>query len=117
MTSMLQDITSRTPRNKKRTRKGRGEGSKGKTSGRGGKGASARGGGPYWKRGHEGGQTQASRRFPKRGFSNQDFERRFYVVTLQDLERFDNGTNIDAASLIEAGLVPDKKWPVKILGE
>src|SRR5918993_1063723 len=71
--SMIHDITAVTPRNKKRTRKGRGEASKGKTSGRGGKGASARGGGPYWKRGHEGGQTSIFRRFPKRGFSNHDF--------------------------------------------
>src|SRR4051794_33627741 len=117
MSSMTHDITAVTPRNTKRTRRGRGEGSKGKTSGRGGKGASARGGGPYWKRGHEGGQTQASRRFPKRGFSNFDFERRFHVVNVQDLERFDNGATIDAATLIEAGLVPDKQWPVKILGE
>jgi large subunit ribosomal protein L15 len=115
--SMNHDITAVTPRNKKRTRKGRGEASKGKTSGRGGKGASARGGGPYWKRGHEGGQTSIFRRFPKRGFSNHDFANRFHAVNLQDLERFDDGTTIDAAALIEAGLVPDEKWPVKILGE
>ena len=115
--SMSHDITAVTPRNTKRTRKGRGEASKGKTSGRGGKGASARGGGPYWKRGHEGGQTSIFRRFPKRGFSNHDFERRFHVVNLGDLERFDNGATIDAAALIQAGLVPDTRWPVKILGE
>ena len=117
MSSMTHDITAVTPRNTKRTRKGRGEGSKGKTSGRGGKGASARGGGPYWKRGHEGGQTSIFRRFPKRGFSNHDFARRFHAVNLQDLERFDNGTTVDAAALIAAGLVPDEKWPVKILGQ
>jgi len=117
MSSMTHDITAVTPRNTKRTRKGRGEGSKGKTSGRGGKGASARGGGPYWKRGHEGGQTSIFRRFPKRGFSNHDFARRFYAVNIEDLERFDNGTTVDAAALIAAGLVPNEKWPVKILGE
>src|SRR3954462_15244197 len=115
--SMIHDITAVTPRNKKRTRKGRGEASRGKTSGRGGKGASARGGGPYWKRGHEGGQTSILRRFPKRGFSNHDFANRFHAVNLQDLERFDNGTTVDAAALIAAGLVPNEKWPVKILGE
>ena len=86
--SMSHDITAVTPRNTKRTRKGRGEASKGKTSGRGGKGASARGGGPYWKRGHEGGQTSIFRRFPKRGFSNHDFARRFHAVNIEDLERF-----------------------------
>ncbi len=117
MSSMIHDLTPTTGRYKKRTRKGRGEGSKGKTSGRGGKGASARGGGPYWKRGHEGGQTSVTRRFPKRGFSNHDFERRFHCVNLLDLERFDNGATIDAATLIEAGLVPNTQWPVKILGQ
>jgi large subunit ribosomal protein L15 len=114
--SMIHDITAVTPRYKKPTRKGRGEGSKGKTSGRGGKGASARGGGPYWKRGHEGGQTPIFKRFPKRGFSNHDFANRFYVVNLGDLERFDNGTMVDAAALMEAGLVPNDHLPVKILG-
>jgi large subunit ribosomal protein L15 len=113
---MIHDITSTTPRYKKPTRKGRGEGSKGKTSGRGGKGASARGGGPYWKRGHEGGQTPIFKRFPKRGFSNHDWENRFYIVNMGDLERFDNGAVVDAAALREAGLVPNDHLPVKILG-
>jgi large subunit ribosomal protein L15 len=114
--SMIHDITSTTPRYKKPTRKGRGEASKGKTSGRGNKGAKARVG-KYVKRGHEHGQTPIWRRFPKRGFSNHDFANRFYVVNIEDLERFDDGTTIDAATLIEAGLVPNEKWPVKILGE
>jgi len=114
--SMSHEITAVTPRNTKRTRKGRGEASKGKTSGRGGKGASARGGGPYWKRGHEGGQTPIFKRFPKRGFSNHDWANRFYVVNMGDLERFESGATIDAAALIEAGLVPNDHLPVKILG-
>jgi large subunit ribosomal protein L15 len=115
--SMTHDITPVTPRNKKRMRKGRGEGSKGKTSGRGGKGASARGGGPYWKRGHEGGQTSIFRRFPKRGFSNHDWANRFHIVNLADLDRFDNGATVDSAALLEAGLIPNERHPVKILGE
>lgn len=114
--SMIHLVTPRSPRYKKRTRRGRGEGSKGKTSGRGNKGAKARTG-TYVKRGHEHGQTPIFRRFPKRGFSNHDFERRYYIVNLQDLERFAEGTTIDAVTLIEAGLVPNHKWPVKILGE
>jgi large subunit ribosomal protein L15 len=115
--SMIHDITSVTPRYKAPTRKGRGEASKGKTSGRGGKGASARGGGPYWKRGHEGGQTSIFRRFPKRGFSNHDFANRFNIVNIGDLERFNTGSTVDAATLTEAGLVPNDHLPVKILGE
>jgi len=114
--SMIHDVTARSPRYKAPTRKGRGEASKGKTSGRGNKGAKARTG-KYVKRGHEHGQTPIFRRFPKRGFSNHDFARRYYIVNLQDLERFADGTTIDAAALIEAGLVPNEKWPVKILGE
>ena len=42
---------------------------------------------------------------PKRGFSNENFERRFHIVNLADLERFENGTTVDAALLIEAGLL------------
>ena len=116
--SMLHDITAQAPRNKRKQRKGRGESSgRGKTSGKGNKGAKARAGGPYWKPGHEGGQTAIFRRLPKRGFSNADFERRFYIVNLADLEQFDNGATVDATALIGAGLVPDEKQPVKILGD
>lgn len=114
--SMLHQVTSTVPRYKKPTRKGRGEASKGKTSGRGNKGAKARVG-KYVKRGHEHGQTPIFRRFPKRGFSNFDFARRFHIVNLQDLERFADGSTVDAAALEQAGLVPDLKQPVKILGE
>ncbi|MDB5291095.1 MAG: ribosomal protein [Phycisphaerales bacterium] len=114
--SMQHTITSAVPRYKKSQRKGRGESSgRGKTSGRGNKGSKARVG-KYVKRGHEHGQTPIYRRLPKRGFSNFDFERRFHIVNLSDLNRFEDGTTVDAAALIEAGLVPDTQWPVKILG-
>src|SRR5437773_9911289 len=74
--SMTHEITSTVPRFKKSQRKGRGESSgRGKTSGRGNKGSKARQG-TYIKRGYEGGQTPVFRRFPKRGFSNFEFERR-----------------------------------------
>src|SRR6185503_5600645 len=114
--SMIHEITAAAPRNKRSQRKGRGESSgRGKTSGRGNKGAKARVG-TYIKRGHEGEQTPTFRRFPKRGFSNDDFERRFYIVNVADLDRFDEGATVDTTMLQEAGLVPDDKQPVKILG-
>src|SRR6185437_16194899 len=114
--SMIHEITSTTPRYKRSQRKGRGESSgRGKTSGRGNK--AAHGGDIAWKPGHEGGQTPLFRRLPKRGFSNFEFENRFYIVNLADFNRFDNGATVDAAALQEAGLVPDKKLPVKVLGE
>lgn len=116
--SMLHEITAVTPRNKRSQRKGRGESSgRGKTSGRGNKGSKARGGDVHWVPGREGGQTPTFRRFPKRGFSNFNFANDFHIVNLADLDRFDNGTTVDAAALKEAGLIPDLKAPVKILGE
>ena len=116
--SMTHEITAAVPRFKKSQRKGRGESSgRGKTSGRGNKGAKARGGDVHWIPGREGGQTPIFRRLPKRGFSNVNFANRFHVVNLQDLERFDSGATVDASALKEAGLVPDLKQPVKILGE
>ena len=115
--SMIHDITSAVPRNKRPTRKGRGDSSgKGKTAGRGTKGSGARNG-KYIRRGYEGGQTEFYRRFPKRGFSNFDFANNFNVVNLADLEeKFEAGATIDRAALHDAGLVPDAKLPVKILG-
>src|SRR3954452_10497459 len=104
----LQEMTSGATPNRRTQRKGRGRSSnRGKTSGRGGKGSSARQGSPHWVPGHEGGQTKTFLRFPKRGFSNENFENRFYVVNVADLERFAAGTIVDAAALIDAGLIPD----------
>jgi len=113
--SMIHEITALAPRNKRSQRKGRGESSgRGKTSGKGTKGSKARVG-KYIKRGYEGGQTPLFRRWPKRGFSNANFERRYFVANLSDLERFPEGSTVDSAALIEAGLVPDDTLPVKIL--
>lgn len=115
--SMQHVITSAVKPHKRPQRKGRGDSSgRGKTAGRGTKGSKARVG-TYIRRGYEGGQTEIYRRFPKRGFSNVQFERKFYVVNLSDLERFDNGTTVDQAALVEAGLVPDSRQPVKVLGD
>lgn len=114
--SMIHEITGRVGARKARRRKGRGESSgRGKTCGRGTKGSKARVG-KYIKPTYEGGQTELFRRFPIRGFSNENFERRFHVVNVADLAQFDEGTTVDQAALIQRGLVPDDKQPVKILG-
>jgi large subunit ribosomal protein L15 len=113
--AMIHEITSSTPRNKRSQRKGRGRSSgRGKTCGRGTK--AAHGGDVFWKPGHEGGQTPLFRRLPKRGFSNYNFENRYHIVNLSELDRFENGVTVDTAALQDAGLVPDDKQPVKILG-
>src|SRR5438552_18362234 len=109
--SMIQEITATVPRHKRSQRKGRGESSgRGKTCGRGNKGSKARVG-TYIRSGYEGGQTEIYKRFPKRGFSNENFERRFYIVNVAELARFNDGTTVDAAALEEAGLIPDNKQP------
>jgi len=115
---MLHEITGSVPRYKKPTRKGRGKAAgKGKTAGRGTKGSGAHGGDVAWKPGHEGGQTPLFRRWPKRGFSNVNFERKFHVVNVDSLNDFADGTTVDAPALIERGLVPDDKLEVKVLGD
>jgi large subunit ribosomal protein L15 len=113
---MIHELVALAPRYKRDKRKGRGESSgHGKTSGRGTKGAKARVG-TYIKRGHEGGQTPIFRRFPKLGFSNDDFARPFAIVNLSDLNEFPDGSVVDGQALIDKGLIPDSKLPVKILG-
>lgn len=116
--SMIHQITAMVPPNRKRLRKGRGESSgHGKTCGRGTKGAKARGGKPYWKPGHEGGQTPLHRRLPTRGFSNDRFASRWYTLNVSALNRFEDGATVDAAAMAAAGLIPDTRQPVKVLGD
>ena len=98
-----------------RTRVGRGMGSGlGKTSGRGHKGQKARSGGSI-RRGFEGGQTPLYRRIPKRGFNNH-FATEYAVVNVSDLERFDNGTVVNAETLLSEGIIRKELDGVKVLG-
>ena len=100
---------------KKKTVVGRGVGSGlGKTSGRGHKGQKARSGGGV-RRGFEGGQTPLARRLPKRGFTN--FNRKEYaIVNVETLNRFEDGATVNAAALIEAGIINKELSGLKVLG-
>ena len=101
---------------KPRKRVGRGEGSGlGKTAGRGHKGQRSRSGAKL-KPGFEGGQMPLQRRLPKRGFTNI-FKKRFALVNLKDLARFEAGSVIDAEGLAAAGLIKKPTEKVKLLGE
>ena len=95
---------------------GRGHGSgHGKTAGKGHKGQWARSGGGV-KPGFEGGQTKLAMRIPKRGFNNI-FATEYATVNVSDLEaRFESGAEIDAAALIDYGLVKKVYDGIKILG-
>ena len=95
---------------------GRGHGSgQGKTAGKGHKGQWARSGGGV-KPGFEGGQTKLAMRIPKRGFNNI-FATVYTTVNVSDLEaRFESGAEIDAAALIDCGLIKNVNDGIKILG-
>lgn len=100
---------------KETKRLGRGHGSgQGKTSGKGHKGQKARSGGGT-RPGFEGGQTSLTRRIPKRGFTNI-FGTTYAIVNVSDLEKFVDGTDVDAELLIAAGLIKKACDGVKILG-
>ncbi|MEA4890832.1 MAG: 50S ribosomal protein L15 [Clostridiaceae bacterium] len=98
-------------------RKGRGVGSgNGKTAGRGHKGQNARAGGGV-RPGFEGGQMPIFRRLPKRGFKTP-FALRYVEINVSDLDRFEDGSVIDAALLKKSGVIslPKVNDGIKILG-
>ncbi|GEP80047.1 50S ribosomal protein L15 [Staphylococcus carnosus] len=100
---------------KVRNRVGRGAATgNGKTSGRGQKGQKARSGGKV-RPGFEGGQLPLFRRLPKRGFTNIN-RKEFAVVNLEQLNRFEEGTEVTPELLIETGVVKNAKVGIKVLG-
>ena len=101
---------------KKRKRIGRGNASGwGRNAGRGEKGQKSRAGSGV-RPGFEGGQMPLQRRMPKRGFHNK-FRVENRIVNLSDLSRvFKVDEVVDAASLIERGLLRAGTTPVKVLG-
>ena len=102
---------------KERFRKGRGAGSgNGKTAGKGHKGQNARSGGGV-RPGFEGGQLPLYRKLPKRGFNNFRFGKVYSIVNVQTLNKFDDGAVVDAAALLEAGVINVINDGIKVLGE
>ena len=95
-------------------RKGRGHGSgNGKTGGRGQKGQKARSGGKV-RAGFEGGQMPLARRVPKRGFNNI-YAKPLTAINVAAVERFEDGAVVDAAALIEAGIIDSCPFGLKVL--
>jgi large subunit ribosomal protein L15 len=99
-----------------RKRVGRGPGSgHGKTATRGQKGQGARTSVNLPKT-FEGGQTRLTMRIPKlRGFHNK-WRKRFAVLNLTRLNRFEDGAEIRPESLLEAGIIKDVGAGIKVLG-
>ncbi len=100
----INDLSPAAGSTKKRYRKGRGHASgNGKQAGKGHKGQKARSGGGV-RPGFEGGQMPLARRLPKRGFKNH-FSKKYTEITIADLERFENGTEVTAELLLETGVI------------
>ena len=93
---------------------GRGHGSgQGKTAGKGHKGQKARSGGGV-RPGFEGGQMPLQRRIPKRGFNNI-FAKKIVAVNVGSLNVFEDGADVDAQALINAGIIKKEYDGIKIL--
>lgn len=116
----LNELSDRANANRARARVGRGIGSgKGRRSGRGNKGQRSRSG--VALKGFEGGQMPIHRRLPKRGFSNI-FRGRFAVVNVGRLQaavdagKIDASKPVDAAAMVEAGVVTKLRDGIRLLG-
>ena len=98
---------------KAKTRKGRGEASKGKTAGRGGKGTRARN---VVRAGFEGGQLPLVMRLPKlRGFKNPE-RIEYQAVNISTINSlYPKGGDVTVDDLVKKG-VARKGYPVKVLG-
>ena len=111
----LNEITPAAGSNRDVKRVGRGHGSgNGKTAGKGHKGQKARAG-KGMRAAFEGGQMPLARRIPKRGFNNI-FAAKFAIVNVSDLNKFKDGTVVDAELLKAAGLIKKEYDGVKVLG-
>lgn len=101
---------------KKRKRVGRGVGSgHGKTACRGHKGQKARSGGGV-RPGFEGGQMPLQRRLPKRGFTNV-FKKKYALINIKGLSRFEPDSILDVESFKKAGLVKRLNDGIKLVGD
>jgi large subunit ribosomal protein L15 len=118
----LNELRDRPGARSERKRLGRGIGSGlGKTAGKGHKGAKARTSNPK-PRYFEGGQMPIFRRLPKRGFKNPS-RPDYVVVNLGRVQaaieagKLDPSATIDAAALIEAGVVRRARDGVRLLAK
>lgn len=116
----LNEIRDNKGARKSLMRVARGVGSgKGRTGGRGFKGQKSRTG--VAVNGFEGGQMPIYRRLPKRGFNNP-FRLTFAEINLGQIQKavddkvLDAANEINAVSLMEAGLIKSVKDGVRLLG-
>ena len=110
----LHELSPAVGSTKESKRIGRGHGSgNGKTAGKGHKGQKARAG-HGMQIGFEGGQMPLQRRVPKRGFNNI-FAEEWVAINVSALNVFEDGSVVDAQSLVQKGIIKKANLPVKVL--
>jgi len=56
------------------------------------------------------------RRLPKRGFTNI-FRKKILVINIKDLNKFESGSLVDEAALVQSGIVKGRRDGIKLLGQ
>ncbi len=116
MTSTLNSLKPNTGSRKKKLRKGRGiAAGQGASCGFGMRGQKSRSGRPT-RPGFEGGQMPLYRRVPKLKHFEIINQKKFSVINLEKLNKFNDDEVVNLDSVVKKGLLFKPKFPLKILG-
>ena len=117
MTSTLNSLKPNSGSRKKKLRKGRGiAAGQGASCGFGMRGQKSRSGRPT-RPGFEGGQMPLYRRVPKLKHFEIINQKKFSVINLDKLNKFNDDEVVNLDSLVKKGLLFKPKFPLKILGD
>jgi len=116
MTSTLNSLKPNIGSRKKKLRKGRGiAAGQGASCGFGMRGQKSRSGRPT-RPGFEGGQMPLYRRVPKLKHFEIINQKKFSVINLEKLNKFNDDEVVNLDSLVKKGLLFKPKFPLKVLG-
>ena len=116
MTSSLNSLKPNIGSRKKKLRKGRGiAAGQGASCGFGMRGQKSRSGRPT-RPGFEGGQMPLYRRVPKLKHFEIINQKKFSVINLEKLNKFNDDEVVNLDSLVKKGLLFKPKFPLKVLG-
>ena len=116
MTSTLNSLKPNSGSRKKKLRKGRGiAAGQGASCGFGMRGQKSRSGRPT-RPGFEGGQMPLYRRVPKLKHFEIINQKKFSVINLEKLNKFNDDEVVNLDSLVKKGLLFKPKFPLKVLG-
>ena len=116
MTLLLNSLKPNTGSRKKKLRKGRGiAAGQGASCGFGMRGQKSRSGRPT-RPGFEGGQMPLYRRVPKLKHFEIINQKKFSVINLEKLNKFNDDEVVNLDSLVKKGLLFKPKFPLKVLG-